>query len=258
VFIWAPLARQAKYAKLSRVILVFIAMQSLLALPVLFDFVRTPPDVFYPRIHGGPDFELFDSSWASRIYVVEDEIGFIDHIDAPLPGDQWPMIYMDTSPYHRVVLTTADESLTFEEPGLFVFVVTRDYFFYLDSRTMLSIPVARIPAWVIQEMNHRELFNHLTLANRYFTSTVMPIFLLIFIVFFLSQVLMTVAAVWLFGQWRKLMGKMTVKERFSVISFASVPAGLVGMLVGFVFPIVHILAFQLLMIYISYKAMKEF
>jgi len=257
VFIWAPLARQAKFAKLSRVILVFVAMQSLLSLPVLFEFFRTPPSDFYPRIHGGPVFELFDSSWASWIDLSEDEIGFAEEIREP-EGAEWPVVLIGDSHYHRVVITHGDDGLAFEESGLFVFVVTPEYLFYLDGSTVLSVPVARIPAWAIEEMNHRELFNHLALANRYFSRMVMPVYLLIFAVFFISQLLICAAAVWLFGQWRKLYGKMTVRERFSVISFASVPAGLVGMFVGFAFPIIHIFIFQLLMIYISYKAMKEF
>ena len=267
MFIWAPLARHAKYARLSRVILVFLAMQSLLALPVLFTFLRTPPNVFYPRIHGGPDFELFDQSWAPWIDIVEDEIGFIQEINL-LPEMRLPMVFARDradSPYlaealpHQVVITSSYVGIP--ELGsypLFMFVITPEYFFYHDSNALLAVPVERVPGWVLRDMNLPELFNHLALYNRYFSSIVMPVYLLIFLVFLLSQFVICVAAIWLFGQWRKLSGTMTVRERFSVLSFASVPAGLAGMLIGFVVPIAHVFIFQLLMIYIAYKAMKEF
>jgi len=279
MFFWAPLARHAKYARIGRVILVFIAMQSVLVLPVLFNFLRTPPDLFYPRIHGSPDFELFGDSWAAWMDVVEDEIGFAQEIMQPA-GVEWPLIYESVAVYsevyevyledayrvtggvsgvvHGVVVADMYDQLEIPDTVQVLLMFTPGYIFYVDSNMMLTIPVTRVPAWVLEEMHVRELFNHLAIYNRYFSGIVMPVFLLVFIVFFISQLLIVLAAIWLFGQWRKLHGKMTVRERFSVITFASVPAVLVGMVIGFAFPIFHILIFQLLMIYISYKAMKEF
>jgi len=248
--------------------MVFLAIQSLLSVPVLFEFLRTPPDVFYPRIHGGPVFELFDSYWAPWIDVVEDEIGFTREIGAPA-GVEWPVILPGEAlaagdalesgdVTHWIVVSTFDAEFEVSDTPGFLFMITPEYVYYLDRNAMMAVPVNRIPAWVFNEMNLREMFNHLALYNRYFSVVVMPVFLLVFVVFFVSQLLICIAAIWLFGQWRKLSGKMTVRERFSVISFASVPAGIIGMFVGFAFPVIHILIFQLIMIYVSYKAMKEF
>ena len=256
MFIWAPLARHAKYARLGRVVLVFLAVQSMLSLPVLFLFMRTPPAVFYPRVHGGPYFGAFCSQWADEVAIIEDEIGFTKILE--IPNDE-AASFIGTDSRHIVRLAQLDaEGDVLNSGGGWLFVLTPHHIFYSDENTVMTVPVNLVPAWVLQEMNLAEVFNHLALYNSYFAGIVMPVFLLVFIVFFMSQAMLTVAAIWLFGQWRKFLGSMTVKERFSVITFASVPSGVLGAAAGFFLPVIHIFIFQLVTIYISYMAMKEF
>jgi hypothetical protein len=263
MFLLASLTRHAKYAKLSRVLCVFFAIQCLLALPMGIMLIRTPPNELYPRFHGGPNFELFDRTLAREISVQANELGFVSSITF-LQEEIMPAVF-DTINYesgltYRVILATRFDA--WEDEGVDIhsnlFAITPQYIFYRDRTSFLAVPTRLIPAWVIEEMNYNELFNHLALYNRYFTSIVAPVFLLIFIVFFIAQALMYGAAVWLFGFWVKLSGNMSVKERFAVCAFASVPAGLAGFIIGLFIPVLHVFISQLIMIYVSYKAIKDF
>ena len=233
MFIWATLARHAKYARTMRVLLLFFAVQCLLSLPVGVEILRTPPSIFYPRMNGGPDFSQFDRTFPESITIYEDERGFISAL-------------------------MMDEPVEISYRQQYWFIITPEYFFYIDSHAELGVPTHLVPAWVLQEMDLTELFDHLALYNQYFSSIVAPFFLLIFVIFVVSQAVLIAAAVWLFGQWRKLTAVMTLWERFSVCTFASVPAGLIGFVVGLLFPVAHIFIFQLFMIYFAYLAMKEF
>jgi len=263
MFIWAALARHAKYARLSRVFCVFFIVQSLLALPVGISMLREEPAVLFPRIHDGPFFEIFDRSWADGVIVEADENGFTALVSPPL-GVTWPMVF-DTFDYersqtYRVLLAPAFD--TWEDEGLsvhhYLIVITPEYIFFRDSNASLAVATGRVSAWAIEDMAIEELFNHLALFNRYISGIVAPVFLLIFIVFFIVQTLIYIACVWLFGNWQKLSGNMTVRERFATCTFASVPAGLLAFAIGILLPVVHIFIFQLTMIYFSYKAIKEF
>jgi len=262
MFLWASLARYAKHAKLIRVLCVFFAVQGLLTIPVGISMLRDPPDVFYPRIHGGPVFEHFDSLWTDYIRVTEDERGFVSAVTVLLaPGT--PFVFDSTDENGNVyrVITAGDYDVPDHEEQRdcdFLFSITPQYVFFRDSYSNLVIPTDMISAWTLEEGDLRELFNHLALYNSYFSSIVAPVFLLVFVVMLAAQAVILLAAVWFFGQWVKLSGTMTFRERFYVCTFASVPAGLIGFAVGLLVPVIHVFIAQLLMIYFSYKAMKEY
>ena len=252
MFIWATLAGHAKYAKLLRVLCVFFVIQSLLSLPVGIAMVRQPPYQFYPLIHGRPDFNYFDQSQLP-ITVIPDDIGFIENI---IVHENFVLVNEN----HLVVAVNSYEDWEerYEHTADSVIIITPDYFFYRDPDSLLHLPINLVPAWVLENRDYRELFNHLALFNQYFGGLVAPVFLLVFIVFVLMQSLIFVAAIWLFGYWQKLSGNMTVKERFSVCTFASIPAMLISVVFGMFFPVIHVMVFQFLMIYFSYKALKEY
>jgi len=282
MFLWASLARYAKHAKLIRVLFIFFAVQSLLTIPVGISMVRDSPDIFYPRIHGGPVFENFDSTWVDYINVIEDEQGFVSTLSI-LSEDEntqsnnhreeqtiQPVTVSTTTgrvdetnehdTVYRVTLA-ADYTLINDDRFAgcdFMFAITPQFIFYRDINSQLIIPTTLVSAWALEEGDLREIFNHLALYNSYFSSIVAPVFLLVFVIMLAAQAVMLLAAVWLFGQWVKLSGTMTVRERFSVCTFASVPAGLISFAAGLFVPVIHVFIAQLLMIYFSYKAMKEY
>jgi len=263
MFIWAALARHAKYARLTRILCVFLIVQSLVAMPVGISMLRDEPAVLYPRLHGGPHFEFFDRSWDEWINVEGDEHGFVGTVTAPL-GVEWPMAF-DTFDYereqaYRIVLASAYDA--WEDEGVdvhhFLIAITPEYIFFRDSNAHLVVSTGRVSAWSVEEMALEELFNHLALHNRYISGIVAPTFMFVFIVFLIMQTLIFIAAVWLFGHWQKLSGDMTRRERIAVCTFASVPAGLIAFAIGIFMPVIHVFIFQLLLLYFSYKAIKEF
>ena len=265
MFIWATLAKHAKYARLSRILCVFFIVQSLVAMPVGISMLREEPAVFYPRMHGGPFFEFFDRTWNRWMVVEADENGFADNIIAA-PGAEWPMTFdsfdYDREQGYRVVLAPAFdtwEAMQIDGGGHhFLIAITPEYIFFRDANAHLAVPTQIVSAWAIQDMAVDELFNHLALYNRYISSIVAPVFLWVFVVFLIIQALIFVASVWLFGHWQKLSGNMTRRERFAICAFASIPAGLLAFAVGIFIPALHVLIFQLLMLYFTYKAMKEY
>ena len=262
MFLWARLARYARHAKPVRVLFVFIAVQGLLTVPVGISMFRDPPDMFYPRIQGGPVFEHFDTSWTDYLNITEDERGFTAFLSVSAdPGI--PVIFDskdENGDIYRVLVSDHYGVMDDIDPNNsdFMFAVTPQYVFFRDSNSHLVTPTQLISAWALEEGDLREIFNHLAFYNNYYTSIVAPVFLLVFLVMLLTQAVIMLAAVWLFGQWLKLSGTMTVRERLAVCTFASVPAGLIGFAVGLFVPIIHVFVAQLLMIYFSYKAMKEY
>ena len=220
---------------MARVLCVFFMVQCLLTIPMSIILLRDPPHVFYPRMHGGPDWGAFDRSWVDEIDVIADANGFVRDV-----------IMLDGN--NDLIIAT----------DLHTFIITAEYIFYSDANSSLAVPSRLIPAWALEEGAFEEIFDHLALYNRYFSSIVAPTFVLIFVVFLIMQSLIFMAAVWLFGHWQKLSGNMTVRERFAVCTFASVPASALGLALGILFPLFHILLFQFGMIYFSYKAMKEY
>jgi len=161
---------------------------------------------------------------------------------------------------YRVVI--ANDHNVLEDENLsncnFLFAITPRYVFFRDSYSNLVTSTDMISAWALEEGDLREIFNHLALYNNYFTSVVAPVFLLVFAVMLSTQTVIMFAAVWLFGHWVKLSGTMSIKERFFVCTFASVPAGIISFAVGLFMPVIHVFVAQLLMIYFSYRAMKEY
>ena len=261
--IWAIVAKKAKAAKFSRVILVFIAAQSLLTLPIGIWLIRDEPGVFYARIHNGPEFELFDSAWTEIINIDGDHNGFISHINIQ-QGVSLPVVYdyfsEDDEKRYGVIIGAPNE---YEWDGWtpnysYLFIITSEYIYYYDNNSALTVNSQFVPVWVLEDADYLELFNHLALYNRYFTSIFAPVFAIIFSIVFISQLLMYGVMVWLFGYAQKLSGNMTVSDRFKTCAFASVPAGLIGFFTGIFLPVAHIFIAQLVMIYITYKAIKEY
>jgi len=234
-----------------------------MAVPAGITFLRDEPAVFYPRLHGGPYFNVFETNWGDFLQVSQDERGFTTSI-SPLAGVSLPINLNTHDDVHmmnyRIMFVSGyddwiDEGILVNE---FLFVISPEFIFYRDANSTLVIPTNVVSAWVLEQGDTGELFNHLALYNRYFTSIVAPVFLLTFVVFFISQAFIYLAAVWLFGHWQKLSFNMTIKERFAVCTFASIPAGILGFGIGIILPVFHILLFQFLMIWFSYKAMKEY
>jgi hypothetical protein len=243
-------------------------------------------------MHGGPDWLNFDRGWAETIDVVPDNNGFTAEIYilrtlavSPVEGSHFTvpdrvslsqigaMVYpkgaVHNGDSYRVIIAPhhdyiQDEirSLRYDGSGYapadYYFVITPQYIYYRDGNASLAVPVGLVSAWALQQGNLEEIFDHLALHNRYFSSIVAPAFLWIFIVFFVSQTVIILTTVWLFGYWQKILGNMNIRERFAVCTFASVPAGILAFAVGIFFPVFHIFLFQFGMIYFTYKSMKEF
>lgn len=249
MFIWASLARHAKFTRLSRVVILFFALQCLLAIPIGIVFIRTPPSELYPRLHGGPDFDILEMIFEPSLIINADENGFISYLTIP-------NLLEITAPdrLHRFIAAPNG----FEYESGFLLAVTPYYIYYIDANAYLAVPVNLVPAWVLEQPDFRELFNHLALYNRYFSAIVAPVFLLVYVVVCVSNIIIFAAAVFLFGQWRKLTATLNAKEGFAVCTFAAVPAALAAFAFGLILPVAHIVVFQLLMIYFAYKALKEF
>jgi len=263
MFIWASIAKHAKRAGLTRVLCVFLGLVSLLTIPVGIAIISDPPHIFYPRIHGGPDWDVFDRSWVDRIHVTEDERGFLDEI-------YW-VPYEPTRSY--IPLRDLDDALVFTryvsfmprhdfpvemEGTVYQFIFTPEYIFFRDAHASLVIPINMVSAWALREGNLEEIFDHLALYNRYFSGIVAPTFIFLFATFLFSNAVMLAAAVWLFGWWQKTAGFLHWRERLAVCVFASIPAALLAFVLGLFLPVVHIFLFQFGMIYFAYKTLKEY
>jgi len=238
-------------------------MQCLLAIPVGVNMLRDEPAIFYPRMHGGPYFEFFNGTWVQENILVEaNDRGFVSSISEPV-GVTWPVSFgsYDEERDKRYFVIIASSFGDWEDEWFsahdYTLAISPEYIFYSDATAMLAVPTHLVGAQALEDMDLRELFNTLALYNRYFTSILAPAFAVTTLVHLATQVLIMAAAVLLFGQWQKLSGNMSIRERFSVCTFASVPANAIGFLIGFVLPM-HVFIAQLIMIYVAYKAMKEY
>jgi hypothetical protein len=236
-------------------------MQSLLPIPDAIRMLGTEPATFYSRMHDGPHFEYFDHTWAQYMQVEADERGFVTTFAVPSGAQAFDTFDELRQAAYRVVI--APHYQAWEDTGVeayrYLLAITPEYVFFRDPNSFLFVPTHFAGAWVLEAMDIRELFNHLALYNRYFTSMVAPAFIPVYLVYFITQVMVMIAAVWLFGYWTKLSGNMSIKERFAVCTFAMVPANIIAFAIGLL-PMMAMHGFiaQLIMIYVSYKAMKEY
>gem|GEM_PF-1484952 len=257
---------------MTRVLCVFLGVVSLLTVPVGVAVMRDPPHVFYARIHDGPHWEDFDRSFAEAIHVTEDERGFIDGIYFEMPlrelgaanfigassarqPELQPSLtsYVSFAPRYNLPVLPEDHGVVD-----FHFIISPEYIFFRDGNSSLAIPTRYVSAWALREGNLEEIFDHLALHNRYFSGIVAPIFILLFAIFLFSQVVILLAAVWMFGWWQKTSGFLSWRERLAVCVFACVPAALLAFVLGLFFPVVHVFLFQFGMIYFAYKTLKEY
>jgi len=275
MFIWASIAKHAKRASLTRVLCVFFGLVSLLTVPVGISILGDPPHVFYPRMHGGPDWDTFDRSWVDDIYVVEDERGFIEGVYW-VTFDEYelqilPMMIhlsevrrpLSVLSYEQAYLGHVSFIPHYDFPtsvtnAAYHFIFSPEYIFFRDATSSLVIPTHMVSAWALREVNLEEIFDHLALYNRYFSSIVAPMFIFLFATFLFSNAAIMLAAVWLFGWWQKTAGFLNWRERLAVCVFASIPAALIAFAIGLFFPIVHAFLFQFIMLYFAYKTLKEY
>jgi hypothetical protein len=137
-------------------------------------------------------------------------------------------------------------------------VFTEGTLSFNGEHLQMAMPLDIVPDWVIQERDMKEMFNYLFLYNRYFTDLLLPVMLFIAAGFFITQILFYVCVSWMFGQTRLMTTYMTMKERLVICVYASLIAMFPGMLVGFIMPVLHILIFEVIVIYVAYKVSQEY
>lgn len=266
---WTTLAKYAKRTKLSHLICMFLIIQILVSLPLAINLIKNPPSVSYTHTHGGPVFSNFSNIWAGGVIFTSDESGFVRSmymIDAAhfYDGNFLGRIYetYDAERDRTYVVEVAPffSALIIEGTPLgmadYAFAITPEYIFFRDAHSSLFAPTSRIPTVVLENMDYEELFNHIVRYNNYFVRVLAPIYLQTTLIFFLLQIVLYAIIIWL--QWKKLSDNMTLAESFAVCAVSSVPAGVSAFIFGLILPVTHIMFFQLLMIYFSYKTTRNY
>jgi hypothetical protein len=138
------------------------------------------------------------------------------------------------------------------------FQITGSEIVFASGKTVMAATRDSVPDSVINAGDYNELFNYIALYNGYFTNIYIPVALVVFAGFLATQALFYVCAAWLFGQTRIITTYMTIGERFKVAVIASLPAVLPGALIGFIAPLVHVLLFEVAVVYLAYKTIGEY
>lgn len=264
MFLWESFTRKAVNARLSSALLCFFSVQILLFIPTAYSMLKTAPYEMYARIHGGPAMDGFANVGEWNVSVGETADGFVSFIR--IEEDTWLSTEPEASEnttgistsVYAVHLSPQNDGLPGEdEPADYVFGITPAYAYYRDANAELVIPVEQIPAWVFKEKDLNELFNYLALNNQYFTRVLLPLILFMLLVYMIGQIVFYWAIAWLFGLMRKVSTYMTFRERFVVCVYASLPALPFGLLFGFIAPVMNIFAFELVVLYVAYKMLKD-
>ena len=273
MFIFAPLARKAKHARLPRVLFYFLSMQIALMLPVAIMLMRTEPAAMHLRLYGGPVISQFSGEPDLGIAITEGPDGFIQELSISeelLYKNEYVFEAAGDSPEadtpaapetHTYGLRVSEwrESLLIEDTGTdYLFGITPQYAYYVDANSKLAIAVELLPAWVLRDLDFNELFNYLAINANYFGGQLMPVLLLVCVGFFLMQLVYYGVLALLFGLMRKTTTHMTIRERFTVAVYASLPIFPFGFLIGLALPFFHVVIFQLIVIYTTYKTINEY
>ncbi len=136
--------------------------------------------------------------------------------------------------------------------------ITGDYVSYTDAHSGMAMPSGIIPEDVTGGRDYKEIYNCLALYKGYYARVLLPICMAAGAVLFVSQLMLYVCACWLYGLTRKMTTYMTMPQRFAVCVYASLPAVLPGVVIGFFMPVFHLFIFQLVMLFTAYKVLEVY
>ena len=137
--------------------------------------------------------------------------------------------------------------------------LSRAVIYFLSVQALLILPVLLALASTEPGTMYSRLYNgDINVEYNYLTQTLIPLLIIVFNGYIAMQLIMYLSIAWLFGQMRRTQDYMTMGERFTACAYASLILCPIGLLLGFFAPILHLLIFEMGMVYVAYKIIKEY
>lgn len=142
-----------------------------------------------------------------------------------------------------------------DKPVIYVF---DDSVMYSDSRITLSAPKELIISEETQSHTPQEIFGMIAVYNGYIPRLLLPILSSICAVVCSLQCLFYVMSACALGLYRMSSTRFTFGARIKISIMASTIPAVIGAALGFLFPGVHIIVFQILCLLVLFSVSKRY
>lgn len=179
-------------------------------------------------------------------------------------------VFIALSKLHPYELYTRYYSLDFEEAqwvftetpeendiGTIIFGITPEYTYFTGAGTNMLMPVELLPQWVIDNRNQYELFDYIAIYNGYFARFLFPAWLFCAMIVFVWNATILVAVSYLLSMGRIMTHKLRFSKRMKTMLICSPLPAIVCFFIGLAVPIIHILLYQIAVLYFAYMVQKR-
>jgi hypothetical protein len=122
--------------------------------------------------------------------------------------------------------------------------------------TVLTAPVEFFPESDFIDENAGEIFDRLALLNNYYSSMLMPIMLLIFLISSVSVLSLSGMIAGMMGIGRIMTHSLSIGKRLRIFAVCFWLPALPSAAVGFILPVFHLLIFQLIVGLLAWRVQK--
>jgi len=122
--------------------------------------------------------------------------------------------------------------------------------------TVLAAPLEYFPEADFAEGNAGEIFDRLALLNNYYRDMLLPVMLLLSLLCAVMLLSLSGMMAGLMGIGRKDTHALPYRMRLRIFAASFWLPALPSALIGFIFPIFHLLIFQITLIYLAWRVQK--
>ncbi|MCL2663782.1 MAG: hypothetical protein FWE83_10740 [Oscillospiraceae bacterium] len=140
------------------------------------------------------------------------------------------------------------------------FVISGDEVIFTDTaegRSLtLTAPLEFFPESDFANENAGEIFDRLALLNNYYSSMLLPIMLLIFLISSVSLLSLSGMIAGMMGIGRIMTHALPISKRLRIFAVCFWLPALPSAVVGFILPVFHLLIFQLIVGFLAWRVQK--
>ena len=137
------------------------------------------------------------------------------------------------------------------------FEVSDGYVIFRSGDTVLAAPDDYFPAEDFEAGDYYEIFDRLALLNGYYRDMLLPIILLLSLLCAVMLISVSGMLAGLMGLGRKMTHSLSFGKRMRLFAACSWLPALPSALIGFFFPVFHLLVFQLILGFLAWRIQKQ-
>jgi hypothetical protein len=140
------------------------------------------------------------------------------------------------------------------------FEISGDEIIFRDTSggrsTTLTAPLEFFPEADLINENAGEIFDRLALLNNYYSTMLLPIMLLIFLISSVSVLSLSGLIAGMMGIGRIMTHSLTIEKRLRIFAVCFWLPAIPSAVVGFILPVFHLLIFQIIVGLLAWRVQK--